>query len=94
MGRFQFGTVSGWLDCRLRDLEGAMCIEWSWQGHLDTDPGCGRGWAQLVDGALVGHLFIHCGDDSAFSATKQPRPPERSNRAMTRREKSSMPRLH
>ena len=84
MGRFQFGTVSGWLDCRLRDLDGVTFIEWSWQGRSDTDPGCGRGWATLVDGELVGRICIHCGDDSAFSAAKQPRPAERQTRAGTK----------
>ena len=29
MGRFQFGTVSGWLDCRLRHIDSATFIEWS-----------------------------------------------------------------
>jgi hypothetical protein len=36
-------AVRGRLDCRLRDLDGATVIEWSWQGQSDTDPGCGRG---------------------------------------------------
>ena len=31
-GTFQFGAVSGWLDCRLRDLEGVASIEWSGVG--------------------------------------------------------------
>jgi hypothetical protein len=77
MGSFQFGTVSGWLDCRLRVLDGVTCIEWSWQGQNDTDPGNGRGWAQLVEGELVGRIFIHAGDDSAFRATRRQRPAER-----------------
>jgi hypothetical protein len=29
MGQFQFGTVVGWLDCRLRDVDGASYVEWS-----------------------------------------------------------------
>lgn len=74
MGTFQFGTVSGWLDCRLRDVGGEDFVEWSWQGQSDTDPGCGRGWATLLNGELVGRIFIHCGDDSAFRATRQTRP--------------------
>jgi len=94
MGTFQFGTVSGWLDCRLRDIDGATFIEWSWQGRSDTDPGCGRGWATLADGELVGHIFIHCADDSTFKATKQPRSAERLKRAVKRGTKSSMPRYH
>ena len=43
MGTFQFGTVSGGLDGRLRDIDGVTFIEWSWQGQSDTDPGSGRG---------------------------------------------------
>ena len=77
MGTFQFGTVSGWLDCRLRDVGGEACVEWSWQGQSDTDPGGGRGWATLVNGELVGRIFIHGGDDSAFKATRRTRPPTR-----------------
>jgi hypothetical protein len=68
-------------------------IEWSWQGQSDTDPGNGRGWAQLVEGELVGRIFIHCGDDSAFWATKQPRPAERPM-STGKRAKASMPRYH
>ena len=87
MGQFQFGTVRGWLHCGLREVNGATFIEWSWQGQSDTDPGCGRGWATVVEGALVGHLFIHGGDDSSFTATKQPRPAERPKRGVKRRRK-------
>ena len=74
MGSFQFGTVVGWLDCRRRDVSASTFIEWSWEGRSDTDPGCGRGWATLVNGELVGRIFIHCGDDSAFKAVRQSRP--------------------
>ncbi len=91
MGTFQFGTVSGWLDCRLRDNTGVTFIEWSWEGQNDTDPGCGRGWATLANGELVGRIFIHCGDDSAFKATRQRRPAERSKRSAKRRSKLTAP---
>lgn len=74
VGSFQFGTVVGWLDCRRRQVDGSTFIEWSWEGHSDADPGCGRGWATLVNGELVGRLFIHGGDDSAFKAIKRSRP--------------------
>lgn len=34
---------------------------------LENDPACGRGWAAIgTAGRLVGHFFIHNGDDSAF----------------------------
>lgn len=77
IGRFQFGTVLGWLDCRVRDMDGVTFIEWSWEGRSDTDPGYGRGWASLVNDELVGRIFIHCADDSGFRASKQSRPAER-----------------
>jgi hypothetical protein len=83
-GLFQFGTVIGWLDCRLRTVEGSTSVEWSWEGRNDTDPACGRGWATLVDGELVGRLFIHCGDDSAFKARRQTRPATRLESSRTR----------
>lgn len=94
MGEFQFGTVSGWLDCRVRDVNGVTYIEWSWQGQSDTDPGCGRGWATLVNDELVGRIFIHCSDDSAFKATKRSRPAERPTRPVTRSEKLTAERYH
>ena len=86
VGSFQFGTVVGWLDCRHREVNGALTMEWSWDGRNDTDPGCGRGWATVVDGELVGHFFIHCGDGSAFKARRRSRPttrpPAREQRKM------------
>ena len=74
MGQFQFGTVVGWLDCRLRDVGGESYVEWSWEGQNDKDPGCGRGWARLMDSKLVGRIYVHCSDDSAFEAEKRLRP--------------------
>src|SRR6266481_2353229 len=38
MGQFQFGTVVGWLDCRLRHIGDDSHVEWSWEGHNDSDP--------------------------------------------------------
>ena len=74
MGQFQFGTVAGWLDGRLREIGGDADVEWSWEGRNDNDPGCGRGWATVRDDTLLGRIFIHCGDDSAFEAVRQTRP--------------------
>ncbi len=71
MGSFQFGTVAGWLDCRIRSVGDESYVEWSWEGHSDTDPACGRGWARVEREKLVGRLFIHCSDDSAFEACRQ-----------------------
>ena len=74
MGSFQFGTVTGWMDCRVADTSHGPLLEWSWEGRSDTDPGCGRGWARIDGGNLVGRIFIHASDDSAFEAAKRDPP--------------------
>ena len=69
-GSFQFGTVRGWIDYRLGEREGKPAVEFSWEGVSDADQSCGRGWA-LIDGdAMQGRLFLHHGDDSAFTAQR------------------------
>ncbi len=90
MGTFQFGTVSGWLDCRLRDFKGVTFM-WSWQGQNDIDPCYERGWATLANGELVGRILIYCGDDSSFRAAKQQRPAERPKSVVTRFAKLAAP---
>jgi hypothetical protein len=46
--------------------------EFSWEGFDDGSPACGRGWAALgTAGRLVGHIFIHKGDDSGFVAERE-----------------------
>jgi len=69
-GSFQFGAVVGWLDYRVTTRGTKPAAEWSWEGHNDSDQACGRGWAELQDGELVGRLFIHCSDDSSFRAVR------------------------
>jgi hypothetical protein len=81
VGSFQFGTVVGSLDCRVRQVGAEATLEWSWEGHSDTDPGSGRGFARVEGGNLVGHIFIHQSDDSSFVAvrrTDQPAPRRKS----------------
>ena len=44
-------------------------VEFSWVGADDNDDASGRGWAMLgTDDSLVGHIFLHRGDDSGFRA--------------------------
>ena len=85
-GKFQFGTVSGELDCALRDVDGITCVEWSWEGQNDTSTALGRGWARLVDGELTGRIFIHGGDNSAFRARRkrEPRAPRMRRQAKSK----------
>ena len=69
-GSSQFGTVCGGLDYRIVGRGGAERVEWSWEGMHDTDPGSGRGWAEIQAGDLVGRLFVHASDDSSFRAVR------------------------
>ena len=66
-GEIAFGALKGFLDTRYGARDGAACAEFSWEGHDETDPACGRGWVTIgTAGPLVGHVFIHNGEDSGF----------------------------
>jgi hypothetical protein len=68
-GEFGFIAVSGWLDCRSVERDGRVGVEFTWEGVDEGDQVSGRGWAILVDDAMIeGHLFFHLGDDSSFRA--------------------------
>jgi hypothetical protein len=66
-GSFQFGLVCGEMDTQIQGNR----IEFSWVGNDEMDEASGRGCAEIADGELRGHIFIHQGDDSAFRARKQ-----------------------
>ena len=65
--------------CAERDDRGALrsrhttsCKVLSWEGFDDGIAASGRGWAALGGaGRLVGHIFIHKGDDSGFVAERE-----------------------
>ena len=66
-GEIAFGALSGSLDVRYGGRDGSACAEFSWEGFDDNDAACGRGWATIgTAGRLVGHVYIHNGDDPAF----------------------------
>ena len=66
-GEITFAALSGDLDVRYGSRDGPACAEFSWEGFDDSEPVCGRGWVTLgTVGRLVGHLYIHKGDDSDF----------------------------
>jgi hypothetical protein len=66
-GSFAFVAVTGQMDVRYGARDGSACAEFSWEGFDDAEPSSGRGWAVLgTAGRLVGHIFIHNGDDSGF----------------------------
>jgi hypothetical protein len=66
-GEIAFGALAGQLDVRYGARDGSACAEFSWEGQKENDPACGGGWVVLgTAGRLVGHLYIHKGDDSGF----------------------------
>jgi len=66
-----FAAVEADLDVRYGSRDGAACAEFTWEGSDDNTHASGRGWAALgTAGRLVGHLFIHKGDDSGFVAER------------------------
>ena len=71
LGNFRFIAVEGGMDCRFGEKDGKPRVEFSWNGADDNDPASGRGWAVVDGDVMTGRIYIHCGDDSAFSAKKQ-----------------------
>jgi hypothetical protein len=66
-GEIAFIAVNGDLDVRYGSRDGSASAEFSWQGSDDGEDACGRGWVMIgTNGRLVGHLYIHNGDDSGF----------------------------
>ena len=71
-GELVFIAIEADLDVRYDARDGAACAEFSWEGFDDRSPASGRGWAALgTAGRLVGHIFIHKGDDSGFVAERE-----------------------
>ena len=70
-GEFQFGLVQGELDGRMDQVDGAARFEFSWSGFDENDPMSGRGWMKVNGDQAEGRFFIHLGDDSGFSASRQ-----------------------
>jgi hypothetical protein len=84
-GSFQFIAVSGDIDYRVSTDEESSVIEWSWLGDDDGQETGGRGWAAREGEKLVGHFYIHGGDDSAFVASQHRREKRASRSHRARR---------
>jgi hypothetical protein len=71
-GELAFLAVEADLDVRYGSRDGAACAEFSWEGFDDGTAASGRGRVALGGaGRLVGHIFIHKGDDSGFVAERE-----------------------
>lgn len=69
-GSFRFLAVEGWMDCRDAPRDGRPGAEFTWDGNDEGDRTSGRGWVTLEGDILVGRIYIHLGDDSAFRAVR------------------------
>jgi hypothetical protein len=70
-GELVFAAVEAELDVRYGSRGGEACAEFSWTGSDRGEPASGRGWAAFgTAGRLVGHIFVHRGDDSGFVALR------------------------
>ncbi len=69
-GGFQFGAVQGEIDCRIENTGSGPVIGFTWEGSDECNSALGRGWVKVEGKNMVGHLFFHLGDDSAFTAKK------------------------
>jgi hypothetical protein len=69
-GSFQFGLVQGVLTAVPTD--GRMRMSFTWVGADECEDESGRGYAEIVDDELQGHLYFHLGEDSAFRAIREP----------------------
>jgi hypothetical protein len=69
-GEMQLIAIDASVDYRVVTRGETPHVEFSWRGFDDSRSSCGRGWARLDEEKLVGELFIHEGDDSAFVATR------------------------
>lgn len=71
-GELVFAAIEADLDVRYGSRDGATCAEFSWEGSDDNSHASGRGWAALgTAGRLVGHVFIHKGNDLGFVAERE-----------------------
>jgi hypothetical protein len=71
-GELVFIAIEAELDGRYGSRDGAACAEFSWEGFDDGSPTSARGWAAWrTAGRLVGHIFIHKGDDLGFVAERK-----------------------
>lgn len=68
-----FIAIEADLDVRDGARDGAACAEFSWEGFDDGSLASGRGWASLgTAGRLVGHIFIHKGDEGLSPCVRGP----------------------
>jgi len=69
-GDFQFGYVSGQMNCRTKLVARKLRVEWTWEGRDEMDDVSGCGWAVLKGEKLHGEVIFHGGDETDFVAKR------------------------
>jgi hypothetical protein len=69
-GEFQFGYVSGSMNCRLTTRDGEPGVKWTWDGMDEMDPVRGSGWAVPKGDELHGVIAFDDDDESGFVAKR------------------------
>jgi hypothetical protein len=64
-GQFQFGYVSGEIDCQACTRDAKPTMEFTWDGSDEMDRAHGRGWAVLNGNEIEGMIAFHRGNGSA-----------------------------
>jgi hypothetical protein len=70
-GAMRFLAIEADIDYRATERDGPPAVEFSFDGNDEGDHISGRGWAVLAASMLRGRIFLHDGDDSAFTATRR-----------------------
>jgi len=79
LGELRLIAIGAAIDYRVSERDGMPFVEFSWSGYDDSDQASGRGWGRIEPGGtLKGKLFIHQGDESAFTASREGGRPGRS----------------
>lgn len=78
LGELELIAISASIDHRIGNRDGTPIVEFTWEGSDEGQPVSGRGWARLTGDHLNGQLFIHQGDETDFTAKRNPLRPSRS----------------
>jgi hypothetical protein len=69
-GFMQYGAVEADLDYHIGQIGNVQRLEFTFQGFDEGDPISGRGWAMVEGTEMVGHIYIHRGDEAPFKAIR------------------------
>ena len=70
VGSVRFGAVDADLDWRIEDIRRGQKLQFTFEGFDEGDPISGRGWAVVEGTQMVGHIYIHHGDEAPFKAIR------------------------